>query len=84
MQGNDTQYALTDERAQPNRRKWIIAIVVAAVLIALAAAYALRGGGKPADGATAAAPKGGQGVPTVTVVVPGRSAVATTITGNGT
>ncbi|MBN2971199.1 efflux RND transporter periplasmic adaptor subunit [Roseomonas aeriglobus] len=83
MQGNDTQYALTDERARPNRRKWIIAIVVAAILIALAAAYALRGGDAPA-GKAAAAPKGGQGVPTVTVVVPGRSAVATTVTGNGT
>lgn len=82
MQGNDTQYTLTDERARPNRRKWIIAIVVAVILIGLAAAYALRGGGE--SSAAPAAKKGGEGVPTVSVVVPGRSAVATTITGTGT
>ncbi|WP_294337226.1 efflux RND transporter periplasmic adaptor subunit [uncultured Sphingomonas sp.] len=83
MQGNDTQYALTGERAPQSRRKWIIVAIVAAILIALAAAYALRGGDKPADSA-GAAPKGGQSAPSVTVVVPGRSSVATTITGNGT
>lgn len=87
MQGNETHFALTDERAPRSRRTWIIVALVVAILAALGAAYALRTGtsdGQATAGAGGAAGKAGQGAPTVSVVVPGRSAVATVVTGNGT
>ena len=83
MQGNETQYTLTDARERPSRRRWIIGIVVVALVVAAAAFFLSRGGGKEPDKAAAAAQKGGQQVPSVTVSVPGRSAVATVVTGNG-
>ncbi|WP_326523272.1 efflux RND transporter periplasmic adaptor subunit [Sphingomonas sp.] len=84
MTGNDTHYALTDENARPGgSRRWImIGAMIALVVALLAGGYFLRGGGSGGD--TAAAKKGAQQVPTVTVAVPGRSAVATAVTGTGT
>ncbi|MFD1786235.1 efflux RND transporter periplasmic adaptor subunit [Sphingomonas floccifaciens] len=84
MQGNETQFALTDDRARSGKRTWIIIAIVAVVLLAIGVALALRGGKSDTPAAGGAAAKGGQGVPTVSVVVPGRSAVATVVTGNGT
>ncbi len=70
---------------RPNRKPWIIAAVVAA--IALAIAFAIFGGGddSAAPSSAAGAPGGGRGgqVPSVTVLVPGRSEVARTITASG-
>jgi RND family efflux transporter MFP subunit len=61
-----------------NRRRWVIAAAVIAAVIVLALIVVMgRGGNKPAQ--TAAA---GQ-VPTVTVVVPGRSQVGRVITASG-
>lgn len=78
---SDDAYLLPGETA-PNRRWWIIAAVVAAVIIAAAAIAYMRSADDPAK--TAAAAKGAQQVPSVTIVVPGRSTVASTITGTGT
>jgi RND family efflux transporter MFP subunit len=64
------------------RRRNIIIAVVAAAIAALALAFMLFGGGeKPAEGAGAGG-RNGQ-VPTVTVMVPGRSEVARTVTASG-
>jgi len=71
---------------RPNRKRWIIAAVVAA--IALVIAFAMFRGGDDAAAPTSAAGtpagggRGGQ-MPSVTVVVPGRSEVARTITASG-
>lgn len=80
MTGPETQYALTDETARGSRKRLIIGAVIALIVVALVAAWFLRGG-EETD-----APKkgGGQQVPTVTVSVPGKSAVATVVTGTGT
>ncbi len=68
---------------RPNRRRYAIiaAALIAAILIAL---YLFMGGGdeEPAAGGPGAGGRGGQ-VPTVTVVVPGRSQVARTVTSSG-
>jgi len=82
MQGNDTQYTLTDGRERPSRRRLVIGIVVVALIAVAAVAYFMRGGN--AEPVLTPMKGGGQQVPTVTVAVPGRSAVATVVTGNGT
>ena len=66
-----------------SRRQRMIAIAVGAALILLILAFFLmRGGDTPPAGAPGA--QGGRGqVPTVTVVVPGRSEVARTVTASG-
>ena len=72
---------------RPNRKRWIIAAVVAA--IALLIAFAMFRGSDdtaaPTSAAGAPGAGGGRGgqVPSVTVVVPGRSEVARTITASG-
>ncbi|QIK79964.1 efflux RND transporter periplasmic adaptor subunit [Sphingomonas piscis] len=72
-----------------SRRKRVIIIAVAAAAILIAALLAFTmGKGKDADGAggPAAAGKGGPGggqIPTVSVIVPGRSQVARTVTASG-
>jgi HlyD family secretion protein len=72
---------VTDAAAR-RRRLLIIAAAVAAVLIAILLATTM-GGGEKKD-AAAAGGRGGAGqVPTVTVVVPGQSQVARTITASG-
>ena len=77
LQGSDTLIVVDRSK---RRRNIIIAAVVgiAAILIA----YLLLSGGEEGTGQTAAAAQDGQ-VPTVTVVVPGRSQVARTITVSG-
>ena len=64
------------------RRTWIIAAVV--IALALIGAYFLFGrGGESAPAAAAGGPRGGGQIPSVTVVVPGRTDVARTITASG-
>ncbi|HMI40171.1 MAG TPA: efflux RND transporter periplasmic adaptor subunit [Sphingomicrobium sp.] len=67
------------------RRRWIIAagVLIAVLAIALAAMM-MRGGGDSAGGAAdkEAGGPGGQ-IPTVSVVIPGRSEVARTVTASG-
>jgi RND family efflux transporter MFP subunit len=66
-----------------SRRKRVLLIAAAAIVAALALRFFLtRGGDEPAAAAGAAAGGAGQ-VPTVTVVVPGRSQVGRTITASG-
>ena len=73
---------------RPMRKRWIIVAAVVAV-IAVAIAFAMfRGSGDsaaPAGAADTRAAGGGRGgqVPTVTVIVPGRTEVARTITASG-
>jgi RND family efflux transporter MFP subunit len=66
---------------RPNRRRYAIiaAALIGAILIAL---YFFMGGEEETAGQPGAGRRGGQ-VPTVTVVVPGRSQVARTITSSG-
>ncbi len=77
LQGSDTLIVVDRSK---RRRNIIIAAVVgiAAILIA----YLLLSGGEEGTGQTAAAGQDGQ-IPTVTVVVPGQSQVARTITVSG-
>ena len=63
------------------RKRWIIIAAVVAVLVAGFLAYKMMSGGEEAAPAGATG-RGGQ-VPTVTVVVPGRSQVARTVTASG-
>jgi len=70
---------------RPNKRRWII---VGAVLIALALILALtlfRSKSQPATQGNAAGVAGNRGgqIPSVTVVVPGRSDIARTVTASG-
>jgi RND family efflux transporter MFP subunit len=80
MTGQDTHYALTDETARPRRRGLIIGVVIAALVFIVAAVWWMRSGGEP----TASMAKGEQQVPAVTVAIPGRSTVASVVTGTGT
>jgi RND family efflux transporter MFP subunit len=70
-----------------SRRRNLIIIAVVGLLVIAAAAFMLMGkkADKPVEGAAAGAkggPGGGQ-IPTVTVVVPGRTQVARTVTASG-
>ncbi len=72
-----------------SRRKRMIIIAAAVVLIVVAAALAMTmGKGKETQAAAggpgaAGGPRGGGQIPTVTVVVPGRSQIARTVTASG-
>ena len=68
---------------RPNRRRWII-IGAVLVAIALVLAFTLFRGksASPADAAAETGKRGGQ-IPTVTVVVPGRSDVTRMVTASG-
>jgi HlyD family secretion protein len=80
MAGSDT-FLLEGETRSP-RRKWIIVgVVVAALVLVAAAVMFMRGDGDAPKGGAA---KGTQQAPVVSVVVPGRSAVASVVTGTGT
>ena len=66
------------------RRRWIIVAGVAIAVLALVlAAMMMRGGDEAASAAVAEGDGGGGQIPTVTVVVPGRSQVARTVTASG-
>ncbi|MES2336804.1 MAG: efflux RND transporter periplasmic adaptor subunit [Pseudomonadota bacterium] len=82
MTENQTHYALSDDTGRRSRRGWIIGVVVVALIVVAAAIYVMRGSGGSAKDA-APATKSAQQVPTVTVAVPGRSAVASVVTGTG-
>ena len=64
-----------------SRRRWVIIGAVALLALIIVAAAIMMGGGASKD--QAAAGKGAGQVPTVTVVVPGQSQVARTITASG-
>jgi len=64
-----------------SRRRWIIAAAVAVALVVVAGILMGRGAGETA--APAGAGEGGGQIPTVTVIVPGRSSVAQTIVASG-
>lgn len=81
MIAQDTHYALTDETPR-SRTKLIAGTVILALIVVAAALWWMSRGGEAQP--TAAAKKGEQQVPAVTVVVPGRSAVASVVTGTGT
>jgi RND family efflux transporter MFP subunit len=71
---------IVDDRAR--QRRWVI-IGVGVALVAIAAVlFMVMGGGKDEKAAADAAASGGQ-VPTVSVIVPGRSQVAGMITASG-
>jgi RND family efflux transporter MFP subunit len=67
------------------RKRWAIigAVVVALAAILIAYMMFAGGGDKPADDAAAKGGGGGGQIPTVTVMVPGRSQVARTVTASG-
>lgn len=67
------------DRSQQRRRWLIIGAVAAAVLLAIGLVLMMRGGGDEAATANAA----GSQVPTVSVIVPGRSEVGRSITASG-
>ena len=66
------------------RRRWLI-IGVAAILLIAVVAFAMMGGRNAAEDKPAAGAAGGQGgqIPSVTVVVPGRSQVGRIVTASG-
>lgn len=82
FQGSDT-LIVVDRR---NRKRWIIAAVVAAIALVIAFAM-FRGSDDAAAPANTAGAAGGAGrggqIPSVTIIVPGRSEVARTITASG-
>lgn len=73
---------VTDAAARRRRRWLIIAAVIAGLLILFFAYRMMSGGGEKEAAAGPGAQRGGQ-IPSVTVVVPGRSQVARTITASG-
>jgi len=82
--GRPLDIALSDETgtavdAQPaSRRKWIVAGVIAAIVLAALVAFYLTRGGDAAAGE-----EGDQQVPTVSVTAPGRTSVEGTINATG-
>lgn len=92
MFGGEERLALTGEGETRSRRKWWIIGGVIALVVIVAAWFAFAAGGAddkvdPAKAGAAGAAKGGAGgdrqLPTVTVAVPGRSTIASVITGTG-
>src|SRR5512132_2666501 len=71
---------IVDDRAR--QRRWVIIGVVVALVAIAAVLFMVMGGGKDETAAADAAASGGQ-VPTVSVIVPGRSQVAGMITASG-
>jgi HlyD family secretion protein len=66
------------------RRRWvIIAAIAVAVLVVFAAAMLMGKGATKPEGASAADGKGAGQIPSVTIVVPGRSSVSRVITASG-
>jgi HlyD family secretion protein len=83
MMNRETSFHASDTLVVTDRsrqRRWVIVgAVLLAVVVAIALFLIMRGGGSDSAAKTAGA---GQ-IPTVTVVVPGRSQVARTITASG-
>ncbi len=80
LHSSDTLVVVDNSR----RKRWVIIGAVVAALAAILLAYTMFAGGgeEPAGGPGAGGGRGGQ-VPTVTVMVPGRSQVARTVTASG-
>lgn len=79
LQGSDTLIVVDRSK----RRRAIIIAAVVGVIAILLAVWMFSGGEEPAGkGQAAAGGRGGQ-IPTVTVIVPGRSEVARTVTASG-
>jgi len=81
---------VVDDGAARRRRRIILVAAIAAIVLILVVAFAAMGGGKKqkagaagAPGAAAGGDKGGETVPQVTVIVPGRQQVARTISATG-
>ncbi|WP_439540943.1 efflux RND transporter periplasmic adaptor subunit [Sphingomonas sp.] len=92
MFGGEERLALAGEGEKRSRRKWWIIAGVIALVVIVAAYFAFASGGpadkaEPAKAGAAGAAKGGQGgdrqLPTVTVAIPGRSDIASVISGTG-
>jgi RND family efflux transporter MFP subunit len=92
MFGGEERLALAGEGEKRSRRKWWIIAGVIALVVIVAAYFAFASGGagtkaEPAKSGAAGAAKGGPGggrqLPTVTVAVPGRSNIASVISGTG-
>lgn len=92
MFGGEERLALAGEGEKRSRRNWGIIAGVIALVVIVAAYFAFAAGGagdkaQPAKAGAAGAAKGGQGgdrqLPTVTVAVPGRSDIASVISGTG-
>ena len=66
-----------------SRRRWVIIAAVAIAVLVIVAAAVMMGRGAGESAKSAAAGKGAGQVPTVTVMVPGRSQVARTIVASG-
>ena len=79
FEGSDTLIVVD----RPSRRRWIIigAVVVALAMILAFTMFRTKSAA-PADAAAETGKRGGQ-VPTVTVIVPGRTDVARTVTASG-
>ena len=69
-------------RDRSRRRRWLIVGAVVIVLALVAALLAFSRSGSNADSKTAAAAKAGQ-IPSVTVIVPGRSEIGRVVTASG-
>jgi HlyD family secretion protein len=81
---------VVDDGAARRRRRIILVAAIAAIVLILVVAFAMMSGGKKdkagaagAPGAAAGGDKGGEAVPQVTVIVPGRQQVARTISATG-
>jgi HlyD family secretion protein len=81
--GFHTSDTLVVVDSSQRRRRWMIIAGVLIALLAIGLAAMMMRGGEAAPAAGAGDGPGGQ-IPTVTVVVPGRSQVARTVTASGT
>jgi RND family efflux transporter MFP subunit len=85
MMNRETPFRTSDTLVVTDRssqRRWVIIAAVVGIVAIIAVAMMLMGGSKKDEKAAAGASGAGQ-VPTVSVVVPGQSSVAGTITASG-
>ena len=80
--GTDDHLALPGEEGRSNRRWWIIGAAILAILLVVAAVYAMSGSKKPVGAAVQGSAS--DQLPTVSVAVPGRHAAARIISATGT
>jgi RND family efflux transporter MFP subunit len=82
--GSFTEGRLAADGASSSRKRWVIGAVLALLLAIGVWAFARRGEQPPAAGAAAVAASGGEQLPSVSVVVPGRTSVDRGISATGT
>lgn len=80
FEGSDTLVVV--DRSRRNRLALIVAVIFGILVIGIAYMM-MRGSDEPAPTASAGGPGGAGQVPTVTVIVPGRSQVGRTVTASG-